>query len=145
MKLTQTFAAAALAVTAAVVTVEADGITLESVSAKQRYPWNGLVDIDYTITYDNDATLDVDDNLEVMLVDHDVTPAVTNHAITFLQAPLPMTEGSHRITWDANADGVTSRIDKAQFVMRLRHYSEAYMVIDVSQDREPTRSIPSTS
>lgn len=132
MKLTQTFAAAALAVTAAVVTVEADGITLESVSAKQRYPWNGLVDIDYTITYDNDATLDVDDNLEVMLVDHDVTPAVTNHAITFLQAPLPMTEGSHRITWDANADGVTSRIDKAQFVMRLRHYSEAYMVIDVS-------------
>ena len=132
MKLTQTFAAAALAVTAAVVTVEADGITLESVSAKQRYPWNGLVDIDYTITYDNDATIDVDDNLEVMLVDHDVEPAVTNRAITFLQAPLPMTEGSHRITWDANADGVTSRIDKAQFVMKLRHYSEAYMVIDVS-------------
>ena len=132
MKLTQTFAAAALAVTAAVVTVEADGITLESVSAKQRYPWNGLVDIDYTITYDNDATIDVDDNLEVMLVDHDVEPAVTNHAITFLQAPLPLTEGSHRITWDANADGVTNRIEKAEFVIQLKHYSEAYMVIDVS-------------
>ena len=132
MKLTQTFAAAALAATAAVVTVEADGVTLESVQARQRYPWNGLVDIDYTITYDNGATLDIDDNLEVMLVDHDVTPAVTNHAFTFLQAPLPMTAGSHRITWDANADGVTSRIDKAQFVMKIRHYSEVYMVIDVS-------------
>ena len=132
MNLTQTLAAAALAVTAAVVTVEADGITLQIDQAKQRYPWNGLVDIDYTITYDTAATLGVDDNLEVMMVNHDVTPAVTNRAITFLQAPLPLTEGSHRITWDANADGVTSRIDKAQFVMRLRHYSEAYMVIDVS-------------
>ncbi len=133
MKFAQTFAAAALAATTAVIgAVEADGVTLESVQARQRYPWNGLVDIDYTITYDNGATLDVDDNLEVMLVDHDVTPAVTNRAITFLQAPLPMTEGSHRITWDANADGVTGRIDKAQFVMKIRHYSEVYMVIDVS-------------
>ena len=132
MKLTQTFAAAALAVTAAVVTVEADGVTLESVQARQRYPWNGLVDIDYTISYDNGATLDVDDNLEVLLVDHDVKPAVTNRAITFLQAPLPMTAGSHRITWDANADKVTNRIEKAEFVIQLKHYSEAYMVIDVS-------------
>ena len=136
MKIGKTVAAAALAVTAAVVTVEADGVTLESVSARQRYPWNGLVDIDYTISYDNGATLDVDDNLEVMLVDHDVTPAVTNRAITFLQAPLPMTEGSHRITWDANADNITSRIDKAEFVMKIRHYSETYMVIDVSGGSE---------
>ena len=132
MKLTQTFAAAALAVTAAVVTVEADGVTLESVQARQRYPWNGLIDIDYTITYDDGVTLGVDDNLEVLLVDHDVEPAVTNRAITFLQAPLPMTEGSHRITWDANADKVTNRIEKAEFVIQLKHYSEAYMVIDVS-------------
>ena len=136
MKLAQTFAAAALAVTAAVVTVEADGVTLESVQARQRYPWNGLVDIDYTITYDNGATLGVDDNLEVLLVDHDVEPAVTNRAITFLQAPLPMTEGSHRITWDANADKVTNRIDKAEFIIQLKHYSEAYMVIDVSGGSE---------
>ena len=132
MKLTQTFAAAALAVTAAVVTVEADGITLQIDQAKQRYPWNGLVDIDYTITYDNDATLDVDDNLEVMLVDHDVTPAVTNRAITFLQAPLPLTEGTHRVTWDANADDVTNLVNNAEFIVKIRHYSEAYMVIDVS-------------
>ena len=113
-------------------TAIADGVALESVQARQRYPWNGLVDIDYTITDDNGAMLDADDNLEVLLVNHDVEPAVTNRAITFLQAPLPMTEGSHRITWDANADGITSRIDKAEFVMRIRHYGEAYMVIDVS-------------
>ena len=132
MKLTQILAAAALAVTAALVTAEAHGIALQDVQAKQRYPWNGLVDIDYTVNNDDGTTLDVDDNLEVMLIDHDATPAVTNRAITFLQAPLPLTAGQHRVTWDANADGVTSRIDNAEFVVTLRHYSEAYMVINVS-------------
>ena len=132
MKLTQTFAAAALAVTAAVVTAEADGVTLKVDQVKQRYPWNGLVDIDYTVTYGTDAALGLDDSLEVMMVDHDVTPAVTNRAIAFLQAPLPLTEGSHRITWDANYDGVTSRVDKAEFVLKIAHYSAVYMVIDVS-------------
>ena len=114
------------------VVLGASSATLTVDQAQQRYPWNGLVDIDYTITLAHGETQDVDDNLEVMLVDHDVEPAVTNCAITFLQAPLPMTEGSHRITWDANADGVTSRIDKAEFIIQLKHYSEAYMVIDVS-------------
>jgi len=132
MNLIHTFAAAALAVTAAVVTVEADGVTLNVDQIKQRYPWNGLVDIDYTITYDTDATLGVDDNLEVLFVDHDVTPAVTNRALTFLQAPLPLTAGAHRITWDANADGVTNRIEQAKFIVKIAHYAEAYMVIDVS-------------
>ena len=68
----------------------------------------------------------------VTVTDNGVSPAASYVAHVFEQAPLPLTAGSHRITWDANADGVTSRIDKAQFVMKLRHYSEAYMVIDVS-------------
>ena len=131
MKRMQMFAAAALSLSAFMATVTADGVTLKVDQIKQRYPWNGLVDIDYTIT-DDDTTPGIDDNLEVLMVDHDVLPAVTNRAITFLQAPLPLTAGMHRITWDANADGVTSRIDKAEFVMKIAHYGEVYMVIDVS-------------
>ena len=131
MKLTHTFASVALAVTAAVVTVEADGVTLQVDQIKQRYPWNGLVDIDYTVT-DDDAAMGIDDNLEVLMVDNAVAPAVTYRAITFLQAPLPLTAGAHRITWDANADGVTNRTDSAKFIMKIAHYSAAYMVIDVS-------------
>ena len=124
--------AAAAAVVLAVTPLVGRSIALESVQARQRYPWNGLVDIDYTITLAQGETLGVDDNLEVLLVDHDVEPAVTNRALVFLQGALPMTEGSHRITWDANADKVTNRIEKAEFVIQLKHYSEAYMVIDVS-------------
>lgn len=132
MNLKSNLVVAVLALTLEAVVSEAGAVTLQVDQVKQRYPWNGLVDIDYTIVYDDGVKLGVDNNLEVMLVDRDVEPAVTNPAITFLQAPLPLTEGAHRITWDANADGVTSRIDKAEIVMQLKHYSEAYMVIDVS-------------
>ena len=107
-------------------------VTIDVDQIKQRYPWNGLVDIDYTITLGQDEAFGVDDSLEVLMIDRAITPAVTNRAITFLQAPLPLTAGAHRITWDANADDVTNRTDNAEFVVRLRHYSEAYMVIDVS-------------
>ena len=132
MKLAQTYAAAALAVTAAVVTVEADGVTLSIDKVQQRYPWNGLVDIDYTIDCEDGVTLGLDYNLEVSFVDGMAAPSVTNRAITFLQAPLPLDSGKHRITWDANADGVTNKTDAAVFQVRIVHYASAYMVIDVS-------------
>jgi len=57
---------------------------------------------------------------------------VTNRALTFLQAPLPLANGQHRITWNANADGVTNRTDDAVFQVKIAHYSAQYMVIDVS-------------
>ena len=107
-----------------------DSITLDRV--QQRYPWNGLVDIDYTITAAAAAALGADDNLEVLMIDKSGSSAVTNRALTFLQAPLPLTAGRHRITWNANADGVQTRTDAAEFVIEVAHYPEAYMIIDVS-------------
>ena len=107
------------------------GASLTVNQVRQRYPWNGLVDIDYTIECAEGA-FGVDDNLEVLMIDNSVTPAVTNRAITFLQAPLPMTPGKHRITWDANADGVTTYVENATFRVKITHYNETYMVIDVS-------------
>ena len=122
---------AALAVSASVVTALAEGVTLTVDKVQQRYPWNGLVDIDYTIACAEGA-FGVDDNLEVLMIDNSVKPAVTNRAISFLQAPLPMSAGQHRITWDAHADGVKWRTDKAEFRIGVAHYVEAYMIIDVS-------------
>ena len=138
MNLKQVTKLAAVATVATALTVpaartaNADSVELVINQVQQRYPWNGLVDIDYTITRDPDSAPSVDDNLEVMMIDRSVTPAVTNRAIRFLQAPLPMTAGQHRITWDANADGVTNYVEEASFVLKIAHYAPAYMVIDVS-------------
>ena len=107
--------------------------SLEVNQVKQRYPWNGLVDIDYTIALGAGEKFTADDNLEVVMIDKSVTPAVTNRAACFLQAPLPMTAGAHRITWDANYDGVTNYTDNAEFIVKIAHYAPTYMVIDVSE------------
>ena len=108
-------------------------MTLGIDQVKQRYPWNGLVDIDYTIAWGDGEAPGLDDNLEVLMVDKSVNPAVTNRVVTFLQVRLPMTTGTHRVTWDAHADGKTNYTDNAEFVAKIVHYAASYMVIDVSE------------
>ena len=124
---------AALAALTAVIAVEADGAALTVSRIQQRYPWNGLVDIDYTIALDQGETLGVDDNLEVFLIDKSVTPAVTNRAVRFQQVPLPMSAGAHRITWDANADGVKGSFEQAEIQVKIVRYAATYMVINVKE------------
>ena len=119
---------AALAFAGAALAADAGGVDLTIDRVQQRYPWNGLVDIDYTIVYAAGTTVGPDDNLEVLFIDK----SVTNRAVSFLQAPLPLTAGQHRITWDAHADGVKKYVDKATLRMKITHYNDVYMVIDVS-------------
>lgn len=72
---------------------------VSDVTAKQRYPWNGMVDIDYTITGDATGM-----SLEVSV--EDVQNGKTYTPTKFLSA-LPVSEGRHRITWSTEAEGVT--------------------------------------
>ena len=72
---------------------------VKNVTAKQRYPWNGMVDIDYTITGDATGM-----SLEVSV--EDVQNNKTYTPTKFLSL-LPVSEGRHRITWSTEAEGVT--------------------------------------
>lgn len=72
---------------------------VSDVTAKQRYPWNGMVDIDYTITGDATGM-----SLEVSV--EDVQNGKTYTPTKFLSL-LPVSEGRHRITWSTEAEGVT--------------------------------------
>ena len=71
---------------------------VSNVTAKQRYPWNGMVDIDYEITGDATGMW-----LEVSV--EDVQNGRTYTPTKFLSA-LPVTAGRHRITWSTEAEGV---------------------------------------
>ena len=73
MNVSQRLVAAALAVSAAVVSIEADGVVLRVDQIRQRYPWNGLVDIDYTIS--DASTLGVDDGGEKQWCNHNFVPS----------------------------------------------------------------------
>ena len=138
MNVSQRLVAAALAVSAAVVSIEADGVALRVDQVRQRYPWNGLVDIDYTITKDdNELELDVAfDRIEFTFIDHQASPVTTNVAHVFRQGVLPVSAGSHRVTWDANAENVTFVSKNVEVTATLAHYAERYMVIDVSEGKD---------
>ncbi len=80
-----------------------DGVELLAV--RQRYPWNNLVDIDYAVEGDVAGwTL-------AFAFTNEVTRAVTTPATfrdpadTTVAATPALAAGTHRITWDANADG----------------------------------------
>ena len=72
--------------------------TVSDVTARQRYPWNGMVDIDYTIT--GDAT-----GLKIEIGVEDRQNGKTYMPRKFLSA-VPTSEGRHRVTWSTEAEGV---------------------------------------
>ena len=113
----------------------AQAVTVSVDAVRQRYPWNGLVDIDYTISYGTDEEpLDIaNDRLEVFAVNNETHPATTNAALTLNPAPVPTSAGSHRITWNANADGVDYVSDDVTIRLVARRYAPKYMVVNLTQ------------
>ena len=103
----------------------AAGVTVSDVTARQRYPWNGKIDIDYTVT----GTDTADTALAVSLTDHD-----TGRVYTLTDA------GRHRVTWDTAVDGldlVSSNVTATVSLVRRGSASMAterrlYCVIDLS-------------
>ncbi|MGN0853121.1 MAG: glycine-rich domain-containing protein [Kiritimatiellia bacterium] len=81
------------------------------VRAVQRYPWNNLVDIDYNLAQDaTNARLvffaeDKEANWKVQLKTFRDNADVTK-TIAIGQSDSLRQQGLHRVTWDANADGV---------------------------------------
>lgn len=106
----------------------APSVTIDRV--QQRYPWNGMVDIDYTVS-------DIA-NPDVYEIDLDVTDATGRlwDTVTLLAKP-DTTVGSHRLTWNSAADNAQFLARQATFKLNLRQVSVAtdgdYMVIDLSR------------
>ena len=123
----------------AALALECSAVTLSVDKVQQRYPWNGLVDIDYTIGFaEGEATIDVlQERLVFTLVDESVSPATTN-GIYYINdcAPVPTTAGTYRVTWNANADGVTNFSNAARVELALCRWAPKYMIVDIHYGTE---------
>ncbi len=122
-----------MALAASSLAIAAQGLTLsvKDVKIAQRYPWNGLVDIDYTVVCD-----DADADVYVYPVGYDVDMNVS-------VAPRTLTgdgangkavkAGTHRMTWDMGTD-MGPNYNRAKFSMKMHAYANAapYLVIDLS-------------
>ena len=124
-----------LAAVAIGLSAQALNLAVKDVKIAQRYPWNGLVDIDYTVECDDpDADVyvypvgyDVDMNLSV-------SPRTLTGDGTNGKA---VKAGVHRMTWDMAAD-MGENYNRAKFSMKVHAFAGAapYMVVDLSAGKD---------
>ena len=104
--------------------------TVSNVKAQQRYPWNALVDIDYTLSGDTSG-------LGVSISVRDVQNNRNYQPTKFMEA-LPTSAGTHRVTWNPAADGVSIISTNILVTVSLLRVADApvtpnlYYVIDLS-------------
>lgn len=131
-----------MALAAGSLAIAAQGLTLsvKDVKIAQRYPWNGLVDIDYTVVCDEPAT-----NIWVYPVGYDADFNVSVAPLTLEGDGAngqPVSVGAEgektfRMTWNMAAD-MPANYNRAKFSMKMHAYAGAapYMVIDLSPGPE---------
>lgn len=100
------------------------------VTARQRYPWNGLVDIDYSILGDARGL-----GLGVCVADRQ--NGKTFIATKFLAEP-SLAEGRHRITWDSKAENVDLISTNVIVTVSCFNPNALYYVIDIESGRVKT-------
>ena len=100
--------------------------SIVDVTARQRYPWNGLVDVSYTVVGSTNGIDYAYGHLEAV----DQNTGKTYAAKTFVK-PLDMTEGAHTAIWDMAADHAVVS-ESMSFRVSVRT-PPLYRVIDVSE------------
>ena len=112
------------------------GLEMTSISAKQRYPWNGKVDIDFSftcavpeayafITFKANYVNKSGETVEVPMK-------------TFEQVSLPWctNAGSYRVTWDSVADAPGLTVTNLRYTVTAN--MAKYMVVDLSKGANAT-------
>ena len=123
-------------------------VTLNQV--RQRYPWNGLVDLDYTVSgmtaSDDPSEYRLSVTMRAVTNDVNVTCCCSNFA-DFAWCDLPVSNGTFRATWNAQADlgafSATSVMFEMALVREIVSASDAdFMVIDLAEGSEATSRYP---
>ena len=104
-------------------------VSVDNIVCTQRYPWNGLVDIDYTIACD-------DPNAEIYVnpvgFNGDTGLTVFPTHFTGDGATNTVKAGRHRMVWDAKADMGAFSSKNFQIKMYAGKELSRYIVVDIS-------------
>ncbi len=124
MRLTAATTAMLLAASAWATTVSVTNIV-----CAQRYPWNGMVDIDYEVVCDDP---DADVWVYATGYDGDMNLSMAPRALTGDGAEGPVKPGNHRMTWNVTADypGFASTAFTVKMCALVG--GAPYMVVDLS-------------
>ena len=122
------------------------GAEVTDVTARQRYPWNGLVDIGCTLSGNAGTTYQLivsaidkvgGTNLTVKTVNIEGNPEVGN--------PVSATPGTHKLVWNADADLPRGyRSSRVSIRVKAVEMARKYMVVNLSNGViEYTDTVPS--
>lgn len=107
----------------------ASKVEVTNIKCQQRYPWNGMVDIDYTVTSD-------DPNADVWVYpigyDKDSNTSMAPRALTGDGVNAPVKAGTHRMTWTVTEDYPDFHSTAFTVKMIALVGAAPYMVVDLS-------------
>ena len=112
--------------------------TITGVTAQQRYPWNGKVDISYAVTGDIAAEAKQKALLTSLKVTATDRTANTTYTATHLSGDMALTAGTHSIVWDMDAEGLTFKSTNVVFKVSCETTPALYCVIDLSAGANAT-------
>ena len=114
----------------------AAAVTVTNVTAVQRYPWNGLVDIDYTVAAGDSADTDI--WVFPNGVDADRGNTIPMLTLSGEGAGAPVKPGRHRMTWDAAKDAPGYNTRNFKVAMTAVGGASMYIVVDLSGGPDAT-------
>ena len=106
--------------------------TITGVTAQQRYPWNGKVDISYTVTGDIAAAAKQKAQIASLKVTATDRDANTTYTATQLSGDTALTAGTHSLVWDMDAEGLSFKSSNVVFRVSCETTNALYCVIDLS-------------
>ena len=116
----------------------ASSATITGVTAQQRYPWNGKVDISYTVT--GDIAAEAKQKALIASFKATAMDKVANktYTATKLSGDMALTAGTHKFVWDMNAEGLTFKSSNVVFNVACETIPATYCVIDLSAGANAT-------
>ncbi len=108
---------------------KAASVEVSGLEARQRYPWNALVDIDYTLACDPEGTLA---EVSVRGVDGETGETVEMRSLSGGGASGPVGAGTHRLTWNLGTDAPELASDAFAVRMLAAPATPQYLVVDLS-------------
>lgn len=104
-----------------------------NVTAKQRYPWNGLVDIDFSLTQTIELSAAEKDEGHVIELRVAMSSSKLEEDVWFnnVKGDIGVDYGTHRITVDLESVGLDASITDAVFVVSYTKTFPKYCVVDL--------------
>ena len=113
-------------------------VTITGVTARQRWPWNSLVDVDFNVDGAAEG-----ETFRIDISGTTVTPkgTATLNAKTFTTEPIAKA-GANRVVWDFGADYPDTKVNDLLVTVMATPYSDStsvYLVIDISGGKDATK------